>query len=99
MIVEAITLGVLVILVLAQLFLAHELRESIQEVKKTNMIEMHLLMRLEKTVARIEAADKIVAHNLSDSVSRADLADDAIPGASADAALRTGNDKYDNPRP
>lgn len=48
------------------------------------------IKRLEATVDRMEAATKVVADNLAASINRADHADDAIPGASADAALRTG---------
>lgn len=46
--------------------------------------------RLESTLQRMEAATKVVAENLADSVSRAD-ATEGPDGAAADAALRTGD--------
>ena len=43
-----------------------------------------------QTLDRMEAGDQVVAHNLADSVSRAD-ATVGPEGAAADAALRTGD--------
>lgn len=48
------------------------------------------LRRLEDTVDRMEAATKVVKDNLADAVARAD-ATEGDAGASADAALRTGD--------
>lgn len=48
------------------------------------------LRRLERALARMEAATAVVASDLAESVARAD-ATEGPEGAAADAALRTGD--------
>lgn len=86
MTVEIATLFLMLVILIVMFVFAKNLRESIQDVKEVNAEKMQLLNRLERTVDRMEEASSIFATNLASSIDRADNADDAIPGASADAA-------------
>lgn len=85
-----VILVVMVILVIALLKFTAEMRSLTTENRRIAEDAAKNLLRLEKTVDRIEATDKVVAGNLADSVSRAD-ATKGPEGAAADAALRTGD--------
>ena len=86
-------LGVLVLqsglLLLAFLFyrLVYEQMERLAVNIRTDHSQQE---RTEATLARMEAAARVVAKELAESVERADAADETIPGSSADAALRKG---------
>jgi cell division protein FtsL len=81
-------LPVLAILVAALLIFAKQLNEMIHKLAEQVAQDRIQQTRLEATIDRMERATKVVAHDLEASIGRADKADDSIPGASADAALR-----------
>lgn len=88
---EIATILLMAVLVIALIKTTTVLYSVAQQAEEANDEKRILLNRLEATVNRMEKATKVVAENLASSIDRADHADDAIPGASADAALRTGD--------
>ncbi len=87
---EFLVLIVMLILVIALVKFTAVLNEISSRLEREVDRSKYAQDRLEATVNRMELATKVVAHNLADSVSRAD-ATDGPEGAAADAALRTGD--------
>lgn len=89
---EIIILIVLAVLVIALISFARQFHDLMQRL--ANQVEADRVQqeRLEATVDRLEAGAGVVAKNLASSIDRADAADDTVPGSSADAALRTGDE-------
>lgn len=90
MTVEIFTLILLLVVLVALIATTTKLHNMIQEAREVAGRQIAVSLRLESMVARMEDATQIVAKNLASSIDRADRADGAVPGASADAALRTG---------
>lgn len=67
---------------------ATQLHKTTQQMNNIISRDLENTKRLEATVDRMEAATKVVAKNLAQSVSRADAAE-GEDGSAADAALRS----------
>lgn len=81
-----LVLVLIVIIVLAKF--STQLHKTTQQMRAMVARDAENVERLEATINRMEAATVVVAHNLADSVSRAN-ATVGPDGAAADAALRT----------
>jgi hypothetical protein len=87
---QVLTVMLMLIIVVFLIRTAYLLNHAAATAERSKEDYMHLLRRLEKTITRMENATGVVAHDLAESVARAD-ATDGPDGAAADAALRTGD--------